>query len=68
MAGAAGTWADLTSVLGSGGELVNGIEDGDGHTTAEVGLDVAVEEPRAGGVGLVAEDHPGTCTLVGGGE
>jgi len=53
----------LTNVGGNSWELVNSIQDGDGHTTGEMCLNVAVQQPGTGGVGLVSEDHPGTFTF-----
>ena len=38
--------------------LVNTIEDGESHTAVHVGLHVAVEEPRAGELDVVAEGDP----------
>lgn len=47
------------------GPAVDTVEDGKGHATVGVGLDVAVEEPGTGKLDLVAEGDPGAVALGG---
>lgn len=45
--------------------VINTIEEGNGHTACNVGLDVAMEQEWAGVDDLIAEHHPGVVLLVG---
>lgn len=60
------------STVGVGGwhlrPVVNTIEEGNGHTTGDVGLDVAMEQEWAWVDDLITENHPGAVLLVGDGS
>lgn len=60
------------STVGVGGwhlwPVINTIEECDGHTACNVGLDVAMEQEWAWVDDLITENHPGAVLLVGDGS